>query len=126
MKPSVDHLGTGAGAHLSPSNKDGVRLKELPTAVPARRPLDRDFCAIRFERESRGVASGRTDAAEDARMPAWRSVLFAGWRLVDPSFARRGAPRSHQSISGPSRSWLAASSTLPILQNLQSYFAARD
>lgn len=40
--------------------------------------------------------------------------------------ARRGAPRSHQSIGGPSPSWLAVSSAWQMLQNFQSSFAARD
>ena len=40
--------------------------------------------------------------------------------------ARLGAPRSHQAIGGAPCSWLAVNWTLPMLQNFQSSFEARE
>lgn len=49
---------------------------------------------------------------------------------MDGARARRqrflGAPRSHQSTAGRSRTMFAASSVSPRLQNFQSSFAARE
>ena len=39
---------------------------------------------------------------------------------------RLGVPRSHQSIGGAPCSWPAVTWTLPMLQNFQSSFAARE